>query len=243
MTFKLIIFDLDNTLYPADNGLMQQVGHRIQVWLCDHLALTWEQAFARRREYLHHYGTTLAGLVAERGVDAHDYLTFVHDIPVEEYIRPNPALAAMLDRIPLRKAVYTNANSEYGQRVLRALGVADRFEQVVGIERVGLRNKSNRDAYEQALALLNAQGCECIMVEDWVRNLQPAKALGLTTVLVDADGLASRSSGSRPGSMQPPPVPMGIQLHTAPDQYVDFVVGDVLDVEQVVVRLLRREGR
>ena len=243
MALKFIIFDLDNTLYPADNGLMQEIGRRIQVWLCENLALTWEEAAVRRQEYLSRHGTTLAGLLAEHDVDAHDYLTFVHDIPVEEYIRPNPALAAMLDRIPLRKSVYTNATSEYGQRVLRVLGVPDRFEQVIGIERVGLRNKSNPDAYEQVLALLNAQGCECIMVEDWVRNLRQAKALGLTTVLVDADGLATRSSVSRPNSMQSPPVPLEIQLHKAPDQYVDFVVGDVLEVEQVVSRLLRREGR
>ena len=209
MALKFIIFDLDDTLYPRNSGLMQEVGHRIQLWVCNHLGLTWEEAVALRREYFHRYGTTMGGLIAKHDVDAHDYLVFVHDIPVEEYLKPNPALDVMLASIPLRKAVYTNATSEYGWRVLRALGVAGHFERVVGIEEVGLRNKPYRDAYERMLALLGAQGPECILVEDAARNLRPAKALGMTTVLVDAE----------------------------PDEGVDFVVGNVLEVGQVVAGL------
>jgi len=210
MALKFIIFDLDDTLYPRNSGLMQEVGHRIQLWVRNHLGLTWEEAVALRREYFHRYGTTMGGLIAEHDVDAHNYLVFVHDIPVEEYLKPNLALDAMLASIPLRKAVYTNATSEYGWRVLRALGVAGHFERVVGIKEVGLRNKPYRDAYERMLALLGARGPECILVEDAARNLRPAKALGMTTVLVDAE----------------------------PDEGVDFVVESVLKVGQVVGELL-----
>ncbi|MDY6877820.1 MAG: pyrimidine 5'-nucleotidase [Chloroflexota bacterium] len=209
MAFKFIIFDLDDTLYPRDSALMQEVGHRIQLWVHNHLGLPWEEAITLRREYFHRYGTTMGGLIAEHDVDVHDYLTFVHDIPVGEYLKKNPALDSMLASIPPRKAVYTNATSEYGWRVLRALGVAGHFERIVGIEEVGLRNKPHRDAYETMLALLGAQGTECIMVEDAARNLRPAKALGMTTVLVDAE----------------------------PDEDVDFLVGSVLEVGQVVAGL------
>jgi len=211
MAFKFIIFDLDDTLYPRNKGLMQEVGCRIQTWLCHHLGLTWEEAIALRGEYFQRYGTTLGGLVAERDVDAHDYLTFVHDISVEEYLVPDPALAAMLDTIPLQRVIYTNATSKYAWRVLRALGVANRFERVIGIEEVGLRNKPYLDAYEQVLALLGARGTECIMVEDSARNLRPARALGLTTILVGA----------------------------APDEHAEYVVESVLEVGQVVAQILR----
>ena len=223
-----IIFDLDDTLYSGDSGLMQEIGHRIHVWLCDYLGLTWEAAFDLRREYYRRYGTTLGGLMIEHGMDAHDYLVFVHDIPVEQYLDPSPALAAMLDAIPLRKAIYTNATSEYGWRVVQALGVADRFEQVIGIEEMRLRNKFHRDAYEQALALLGARGPECIMVEDSAHNLEPAKALGLTTVLLLPDG---DSVSARLGSSHS-------QRADDVKEYVDFVVSDVLDVGQIVHRLL-----
>ena len=236
MTLNLIIFDLDNTLYPSGSGLMQQLGHRIQLWVCDRLGLTWEQAMARRREYCLRHGTTLGGLMAEHDdISVRDYLSFVHDVPVGEYLEPNPALVAMLDVIPLRKAIYTNATSSYGRRVLQALGAADRFEQVIGIEVVGFRNKFQSEAYEQALALLNAQGHECIMVEDSAGNLQPAKELGLTTVWVHEDGSTSPPGVGRDSRVQ---VSMHREIAAAPEEYVDFVVENVLEVGHVVRRLL-----
>jgi putative hydrolase of the HAD superfamily len=214
VAFQFIIFDLDDTLYPRGSGLMQEVGRRIQLWVQQQFDLTWEEAIAMRRDYFLRYGTTLGGLIAEHDVDVHDYLSFVHDVSVEEYLGPNPPLAVMLDAVPLRKAIYTNATSEYGWRVLRVLGVADRFEQIVGVEDVGLRSKAYRDAYECMLARLGAHGPECIMVEDLARNLRPAKVLGLTTVLVDTE-----PGGDEDGS-------------------VDFVVGSVLEVGEVVNGLL-----
>ena len=214
MALRFIIFDLDETIYPRGNGLLQEVGHRIQLWVQQQFDLTWEEAAAMRRDYFLRYGTTMGGLIAEHDVDVHEYLVFVHDVPLGDYLASNPALAAMLDGIPLQKAIYTNGTAEHGWRVLQALGVADHFERVIGIEDVGLRNKPYLDAYEQMLALLGAQGPECIMVEDSARNLRPAKVLGLTTVLVDAE----------------------------PDEHenrsVDFVVESVLDVGEVVGDLL-----
>jgi putative hydrolase of the HAD superfamily len=211
--YKFIIFDLDDTLYPRSNGLMGEVGRRIQTWLCDRLGLSWEDAVALRRKYYHQYGTTLGGLLEEHDIDAPDYLVYVHDIPLEEYIGPKPALGAMLEGIPLRRVVYTNATAEYARRVLGVLGVTEHFEDVVGIEDVGLLNKPYQEAYERVLVRLDAWGPECIMVEDSARNLRPAKALGMTTVLVNA----------------------------LPDWSVDYVVGDVLQVGQVVSELLEEE--
>ncbi len=190
---------------------MREIGRRIQLWVQRQFDLTWEEASAMRQDYLVRYGTTLGGLIVEHDVHVDDYLFFVHDVPVEDYLAPDPALAAMLDAIPLRKTIYTNATSEYGWRVLRVLGVDERFEQLIGIEEVGLRSKTYRDAYERMLAQLGARGNECIMVEDMVHNLHPAKELGMATVLVDAE----------------------------PDESVDFTVGSVLEVEDVVNGLLR----
>lgn len=218
MSLEFIIFDLDNTLYPPGSGVMEAIGHRIHVWLRQKLDVSWEEATDLRRRYLHEHGTTMGGLMSEHPIDVGHYLDFVHEIRIEDHLEPNPALKAMLERIPLRKVVYTNATSAHGRRVLRALGVCEQFERIIGIEEVGLRNKFNRVAYERMLGLLGAAGSACVMVEDSPRNLSPAKAIGMTTVLVDA--------GQRPE---------GIQRGEAS---IDFVVGSVLEVERVVERLL-----
>jgi len=206
MVFELVIFDLDNTLYPRGSGVMKEIGHRIQLWLCERLDLTWEEAIEVRADYLHRHGTTLGGLIAERGIAPRDYLDFVHDIPLEEYLSPDPALDAMLSSIPLRKVIYTNATARHARRVLRALGVTEHFERVIGIDDMGLRNKFNHDAYERMLSLIGAQGPVCFMVEDSPRNLLPAKALGMTTILVDAE----------------------------PSEYADFEIDSVLEVGHVI---------
>lgn len=217
---KYILFDLDNTLYPPSSGLFQLVGQRIQAWLCERLALEWGEALALRRDYLARYGTTLEGLLAERQVDTDDYLAFVHNVQVEAYLEPDPALGAMLNVIPLRRIIYTNGTLEYAWRVLHALDLADCFERIIGIEQVGLRSKLYREAYERALGLLGARGDECVMVEDSARNLLPAKELGLTTVLVQTN--------SRPRAL----------AHDHPASAVDFVVKDVLSVGDIVQDLL-----
>ncbi len=210
MPFTHIIFDLDETLYPRNAGLMQEIGRRIHLWVQQALGLPPEEAATLRQAYLERYGTTLGGLLAEHDVDAEAYLQFVHDIPLEQYVRPNPALAAMLAAIPLRRVVYTNATSAHARRVLQILGVDGLFEHVVGIQEVGLRNKPRLDGYQRMLELIGAEGPSCILVDDRVVNLRPAKSLGMTTVLVDA----------------------------ALEEGVDFVVGDVLEVGPLVARIL-----
>ena len=218
MHLEFIVFDLDNTLYAQRSGLMEEIGRRIQLWLCRELGLTWEEATKLRGEYLRQHGTTMGGLMTERRFEVGHYLDFVHDIPIEEYLEPNPALVEMLERLPLRKVVYTNATSAHARRVLRTLGASEQFERIIGIQEVGLRNKFDHEAYERMLALLSASGSDCLMVEDSPRNLCPAKAIGMTTVLVEAEQKSTCVDVDEP--------------------CIDFVVESILDVEQVVEQLL-----
>ena len=208
-----ILFDLDETLYPRRAGLLAVVNQRIALWLQRTYALSPEAAQTLRKRYFVEHGTTLSGLVTERQIDVEAYLDFVHDVPVADYLDPAPNLAAMLDRIPLRKAVFTNAPLSYGTRVLERLGVIDRFEYLVGIQELGLRSKPQLEAYQRTLVLLDVEPEACILVEDRAQNLPPAKELGMTTILVDA----------------------------APNGGVDFTVDDVLEVGPLVDSLLDRD--
>ena len=213
---KILIFDLDETLYPRGAGLMREIGVRILRYLIERLQLPAEQAHVARVDYFQRYGTTLRGLIVERpNVDPEDYLQFVHDIPLTNYIRPNPALAAMLRSIPLTKVIFTNATVEHAHKVLNILGCDDQFSAIIDVRAVDFESKPDPRAYQRLLDLLHARADECILIEDSARNLRPGKALGMTTILVDSDDCDG----------------------------VDYCVPTVLDVKAAVDRAIERNGR
>src|SRR3981189_3696930 len=74
------IFDLDNTLYCADNGIFAQIEARMTDYVMAFLNLPREEAYARQKHLYREYGTTLNGLMREHGAAADDYLHYVHDI-------------------------------------------------------------------------------------------------------------------------------------------------------------------
>jgi putative hydrolase of the HAD superfamily len=185
MTYRVVYLDLDDTLYPPSSGVWQAIGQRIQVFMMDRLGLTYDETTSLRRRYFEEYGTTLNGLWLNHGVDPQDYLAYVHAVPVEELLRPDPALSAMLEKLPQKRVVFTNANREHADRVLACLGVADKVDTIIDLFALGMTNKPAPEAYERALGLVGEKDPRaCVLADDLPRNLAPAKAMGMTTVLV-----------------------------------------------------------
>jgi putative hydrolase of the HAD superfamily len=181
---RVALIDLDDTLYGAETGLWPAIGLRIEQYMADELGLAAESVPGLRRRYFEQYGTTLNGLVAEQGIDPAGYLRYVHDLPLERYLQPTPALDAMLARLPLTKAIFTNADAAHARRVMACLGVAHHFETIVDIEAMNYRCKPDPAAYARALEMVGATAAECVYADDSMRNLIPARAQGMTTVLV-----------------------------------------------------------
>ncbi len=187
---KCVFFDLDETLYPRDAGVMQAIRDRIREYMVTRLGMDPETADAMRRDFLHRYGTTLAGLQRHfpDRIDELEYQKFVHDIPLEELLKPDEKLARALSAIEPKKVVLTNASREHAESVLRALGILDLMDGIIDIEMLGYVNKPNIEAYEKALKIMGVRAEESVLVEDNVPNLLPAKKLGMYTVLVDGEG-------------------------------------------------------
>lgn len=181
---KYILFDLDETLYPASSGLMPAIGDRMRLYLEKRYDLDSEHAHALQKRYWLEYGTTLRGLMLEREIDPQDYLDFVHDVEVAQFVHPDERLHALLASIPYKKVIFTNADSPHAERVLNRLGIADQFTRVFDIVSVGFDCKPSRGAYEYVLTALEVRGDECILVEDSVRNLPAAREMGVSTILV-----------------------------------------------------------
>jgi putative hydrolase of the HAD superfamily len=181
---RYALFDLDNTLYPPDSGLWEAIGARINLYMTERMGLPPAEATAIRRRFLKTFGTTLNGLRLEYAVDPVDYLDYVHDLPLDQYLSPMPALDAMLARLPQVKVIFTNADAAHAQRVLDRLGIRRHFARIIDILALNYVNKPDQQAYQHALELLAAEPAECVFIEDTPHNLLPAHDLGMCTVLV-----------------------------------------------------------
>ncbi len=179
-----ILFDLDETLYPKETGLMAVVSQRINDYMRLRLGIPASQVPELRKRYYRRYGTTSRGLYLHHHLDVHDYLVYVHDLPVEEYLSPDPLLDEVLDGIEAEKAVFTNSPRDYVQRVLGVLGVERHFDRVFDIYFLEQINKPDRRAYLKVIEALETDGQDCLIVDDLARNLKPGKDLGMVTVLV-----------------------------------------------------------
>jgi putative hydrolase of the HAD superfamily len=182
---RVVLFDLDNTLYPPECGLLQHLDDRINKFVSGYLSLTLEETKALRRRYIQENGTTLHGLQAEHGLPPAQYLSAVHDsVPLERFLTRDEELLAALAAIEIDKVVFTNAPRVYARRVMECLGLDHHFHMVIDLEFHNYNGKPFREAYERVVAHLKVRPEECVLVEDTLRNLRAAKELGMTTVLV-----------------------------------------------------------
>jgi putative hydrolase of the HAD superfamily len=189
MNFETIFFDLDSTLYTESNGLWQVIRKRIDLYLQERLLLSpGKIPEIRNRLFLDH-GTTLKGLQVHYDVDPSDYLDFVHDLPLKDYLKPDPELRKILLGIPSRRWVFTNADALHADRVMGILGIRDCFEGMVDVWAMEPLVKPMKDAYTFALEYSGSgTAIDCAFLDDSIRNLAPAKEMGFFTVLVGQTG-------------------------------------------------------
>jgi len=209
------IFDLDNCLYPATSGLFALIDERMGSYI--QRLLNCDPAEARRvqKEHFHTHGTTLAGLMLHHGVDPHDFLAKVHDIPLDR-IQRNDRLGAALDKLPGRKFVFTNGDAPYARRVLEAIGIEDRFDDLHDIHASSYRPKPDPHGYELLCERFGIDPKGALLADDIAANLRPAKALGMTTVWVD--------NGSERGN------------HGADESFIDHRIEDTGEWLEAIVQ-------
>ena len=200
------IFDLDNCLYPASTGLFALIDERMGAYIQRLLKCDAAEAKRVQKLHFHEHGTTLAGLMKDHQVDAHDFLDDVHAIPLDRICR-DERLERALARLPGRKLVFTNGDAPYAQRVLQAIGVHPHIDELHDIHASELRPKPDPHGYALLCRRFGVDPHRAVLVEDMAANLKPAKDLGMTTVWVDND--------SERGS------------HGADPAYIDHRISDV----------------
>ncbi len=181
--FSTWIFDLDNTLYPAESRLWPQIDLRITLFLSHFFGLDGLSARALQKHYYYRYGTTLNGLMAEHGIDPHPYLDFAHDIDLAT-LEPDPALNHAIAALPGRKLIFTNGSRRHASNVTKKLGFEEHFEAVFDIVDAEFIPKPHHVTYQRFLDQHEIDPHTAIMFEDLAKNLEVPHQLGMATVLV-----------------------------------------------------------
>lgn len=186
--YTTLFFDLDETLYSSSCGLWPIIQQRMTHYMDERLGLPRESIPTLRRKYFETYGTTLRGLQIHHQVDAEDYLAYVHDLPLGEYLRPVAGLREILLSLPQPRLIFTNADSDHAGRVIQVLGLEGCFQGIIDIRRLEFTCKPEDAAYQKALAIAGEERPErCVLFDDSPVNLEAAKKFGFLPVLVGRD--------------------------------------------------------
>ena len=184
------LFDLDNTLYPAECEYMALIEGKMTDFMERETGLPRDQARAIQKKYYHEHGTTLAGLMAHHGIAPKAFLDEVHDVSMDR-LTPDPVLRDAIDRLPGRRLIFTNGSVGHAERVLGHLGLDHLFEDIFAIETADYLPKPAMATFEKIVARHALAAPATAFFEDSEKNLAPAAQLGMTTVLVGAHAAAS----------------------------------------------------
>jgi putative hydrolase of the HAD superfamily len=176
------VFDLDNTLYPA-RALYDEIGERMTNYIARATGLDMEGALHIREKYFHEYGATVVGLAKHHDIDPRDFLLDVH-LADHSVLAPDAELRGLIGRLPGRRIIFTNGGGGHAQRVLESLNLDGLFESVFDIEDAELTPKPQRECYQRLIARCRFDARDALLIEDTLRNLEPAHDLGFATALV-----------------------------------------------------------
>ena len=183
-SFQNWIFDLDNTMYDINLGLFKKISNRITDFIMSKYSLDIDQAKKIQKEYYLKYGLTLRGLIVEKKLEPEEFLDYVHDVEHPE-LKKNDQLISKIRILEGKKIIFTNATTKHAKKILKILELEHDFDQIIDIKDLEYIPKPDKRSYKKLLECLNLNKenlDKTIFFEDTVKNLIPAKELGITTV-------------------------------------------------------------
>lgn len=212
MNYQYLILDLDNTLYPKMSGMLSYIDRRIDNFIAQKTRIPDRIIPQLRSEYLRKYGTTLGGMIVHYEIDPGEYLENAYNINIADFLKADPLLGKVLAGVDLKKVIFSNSPLEYVKRVLEVLGVNQYFHQIYDIKFCDYWGKPNLSSYRKVLADLQANGAECIMVDDSLANVLGAKQAGITPILLSGQ----------------------------PTSEVEWVIGEVYEISHLIGEILQK---
>jgi len=181
---SLVVIDLDNTLYEANNGVFARMDAQMNTYIRRELGVDQQKADEIRVKYWKQYGSTLKGLMKHHGHDAEPFLKEAHDVNAHELLVPHPELHDVLQAMPMRKVIHTNGTKEHAETILKALGIRDYFAEIYDIRFNNYIPNPDRETLARLIKQEGFSPQRTLVVDDMEANLEIARELGCKTVWI-----------------------------------------------------------
>ncbi len=179
------IFDLDNTLYDDTAGIFEEItSNSLNFMKNEHGESVYNAHLLTADEYWQVHGGHIANKLLTGKICHKKYYNYIFDNLSIEKLVACATTKELINKLPGKKVIFTNAEKSYAKKVLKHLDMQDIFKEIYDFTWTGFRGKEDIKSYEKLLKELKTDAINCIMVEDTVRNLPPAKKLGMKTVLI-----------------------------------------------------------
>lgn len=191
------LFDYDLTLYGEEERfVLDSLDRRIALFVQKTVGGDFENATRIRKEYLVRFGTTLSGLMAMNGTDPDDFFDFIHEPEHLIYPKEAPEKLSLLLGLKGPRFVFTNGRHDWSEAGMAHMGIDSAIDGVFDLKMLGWEGKPHESAYVKMERWLEcilpekgwampANPSEIVLLEDSLRNLEPAHARGWTTILVN----------------------------------------------------------
>ena len=178
---KNILFDCDGVLYQDLESVFGQVSKKMTEYISSKLNVDLIKAKELQTNYFHKYNTSLNGLMIHHDIPPEEFLKYVHDIDLS-FMKKDKLLREELEKLNIKKFVFTNGSKEHVKNITEHLGIEDLFDGIFDIVDAEFHPKPEAKAFDLMVKKFNIEPKETIYIEDIAKNLSIAKARGSTTV-------------------------------------------------------------
>ncbi len=182
---KVLIFDLDATLYYVGEEIEDKCTVKLINYISNKLQISYEESknliFKVRKKY--QYQTDAIG--KEFPFTINELLEEECDVDVS-MLKPNEKLNKILYNLPNDKYILTNSTHKHVNDTLKQIAIdKEVFNGIFDIQDMNYKFKHNIEGYKIFLDYFSLKAKNCCMFDDSVYNLESAKLLGITTILVN----------------------------------------------------------
>ena len=185
---KVVIWDLDNTLYRVtpefgdklDEAMAEALVHDLGV------KMSVEECKALVKESYKVYRDGGEVFYRDYGISPKDLFEYYFNRKPVHLIEPYDGLAEKLAKVPFEQYVFTASNRYASAKILQKIGLYDMFkDRFYSVEDFGVYKKNeSSEVYRQYCDKIGHNPHDCIFVDDSYSNLEFAKETGMATIRI-----------------------------------------------------------